>query len=147
MEQRIGNFSWLLTHSIGWIKDIPLTRGGQGSFSQIQFDTARIRQNSPDDHAAAIDGLPPLEALEASRRATPREFYAQMVEAVPGCEAALKELEQVVDARLGSDGPSFGAVRDQLAYSRVLVVRYAGMRACGWKARLSLAGPRHPAAG
>ena len=57
LEQRIGNLSWLLTHSIGWIKDIALTRAAQGSFSQIQFDTARIRQNNPDDHAAAIDGL------------------------------------------------------------------------------------------
>ncbi|MGY0651032.1 type VI secretion system protein TssA [Luteimonas sp. A537] len=124
-EQRIGNFSWLLSHSVQWIKDIPLTQGQQGSFSQIQFDTARIRQNSPDEHAAAIDGLPPLEVMEAARRATSREFYAQLVDAVPDCEAALKELELVVDARLGSDGPSFGAVRDQLAYSRGLVMRYA----------------------
>jgi type VI secretion system protein ImpA len=125
LEQRIGNLSWLLTHSIGWIRDIPLTRGAQGSFSQIQFDTARIRQNNPDDHAAAVDGLPRLEVMEMARRATPREFYSQLVEAVPACEAALKRLEEVVDARLGSDGPSFGAVRDQLAYSRALVVRYA----------------------
>ena len=73
-EQRIGNFSWLLSHSVQWIKDIPLTQGQQGSFSQIQFDTARIRQSNPDEHAAAIDGLPPLEVMEAARRATSREF-------------------------------------------------------------------------
>lgn len=124
-EQRIGNFSWLLAHSSAWIRDIPLTQGAQGSFSQIQFDTARIRQNTPDEHAAAIDGLPPLETMEAARRATSRDFYAQLVEAVPECEAALKQLEDIVNARLGSDGPSFGAVRDQLAYSRGLVLRYA----------------------
>lgn len=124
-EQRIGNFSWLLTHSIRWIRDIPLTQAPQGSFSQIQFDTARIRQNSPDQHAAAIDGLPPLDVMEAARRGTSREFHAQLVDAVPACEAALRELEQVVDRLLGSDGPSFGAVRDQLAYSRGLAMRYA----------------------
>ena len=125
LEQRIGNFSWLLTHSIAWIKDIPLTKGAQGSFSQIQFDTARIRQNTPDEHAAAIDGLPSLDVMETARRGTPREFYAQLVEAVSECEAALRQLEEVVDGRLGSDGPSFGAVRDQLAYSHALAVRYA----------------------
>ncbi|HRO27017.1 MAG TPA: type VI secretion system protein TssA [Luteimonas sp.] len=125
LEQRIGNFSWLLSHSLEWIRAIPLTQAPQGRFSQVQFDTARIRQNTPDDHAAAIDGLPPLDAMEAARRATPREFYAQLVEAVADCEAALRQLEDVVDAQLGSDGPSFGAVRDQLAYSYRLAVRYA----------------------
>ena len=124
-EQRIGNFSWLVSHSIEWIREIPLIQGPQGSFSQIQLDTARIRQNSPDEHAAAIDGLPPLEVMEAARHGTSREFYAQLVEAVPDCEVALKQLEDVVDALLGHEGPSFGAVRDQLAYSRNLVMRYA----------------------
>ncbi|MFT4256749.1 MAG: type VI secretion system protein TssA [Pseudoxanthomonas sp.] len=124
-EQRIGNLGWLLAHSATWIKDIPLTQGPHGSFSQIQFDTARARQGNPDAHAAAMDGLPPLDAMETARRGTPREFYAQLVQAVPDCEAALRQLEAVVDATLGVDGPSFGAVRDQLEYSRLLAVRYA----------------------
>ncbi len=125
VEQRIGNLGWLVAHSQAWIKAIPLAQGPQGRFAQVHFDTARARQANPDDHAAAVDGLPPLEVMEAARRATPREFYVTLVESVPDCEAALKQLEAVVDARLGNDGPSFSAVRDQLAYTHRLVLRHA----------------------
>ncbi|MBP6798756.1 MAG: type VI secretion system protein TssA [Luteimonas sp.] len=124
-EQRIGNLGWLLAHSLAWIREMPLAQGPQGRFGQVHFDTARARQANPDEHAAAVDGLPPLELMEASRRATPREFYMALVESVPDCEGALRELERVVDAHLGDQGPSFSAVRDQLAYSHRLVLRYA----------------------
>ncbi|MCW5581316.1 MAG: type VI secretion system protein TssA [Luteimonas sp.] len=124
-EQRIGNLGWLLSHSPDWIRDIPLAAGPQGRFGQVHFDTARARQANPDEHAAAVDGLPQLEVMEAARRATPREFCMALLESVPDCEAALRDLERVVDARLGVDGPSFAAVRDQLAHSHRLVVRYA----------------------
>ncbi len=124
-EQRIGNLSWLLTHSITWLKAIPIVHSAQGKFGQIHFDTARSRQNNPDDQATSNDGLPALGVLEAARRATPLEVYRELIEAVPDCQAALKSLEAAIDARLGIDGPSFSATRDQLSHLNSMVLRFA----------------------
>ncbi|KAF1712522.1 type VI secretion system protein TssA [Pseudoxanthomonas kalamensis DSM 18571] len=124
-EQRIGNLGWLLANSGAWMKDIPLTRTAQGQFGLIQFETARSRHNHPDNAAQANDGLPPLDVLETARRETPHDYYRELLESIPDCQRALKSLEDVVDARLGLDGPSFAAARDQLQFLHDLVLRSA----------------------
>ena len=117
-EQRIGTLTWLLAHSMTWMRELPLTQAPQGRFGLADFEAARARRG--DDH----DGTP-LATMEAARRATAHGFYVQLVEALPACRAALQALEHAVDARLGMDGPSFTAVREQLGHLEDVVRRFA----------------------
>ncbi|MFD0740117.1 type VI secretion system protein TssA [Lysobacter koreensis] len=116
LEQRIGNLSWLLTHSLNWLRRLPLVQAPQGRFGLADFEAARRE----GDH-----GGPSLDTLETARRATPHEFYVRLIEVVPECRQALQALEHSVDARLGLDGPSFTAVRDQLDHLHDVVRRFA----------------------
>lgn len=118
-EERIGNLGWLLANAVQWMRAVPLARAPQGSFGLGDFEAAHARGG--DDHG----GQPTLEALEAARRDTPREFYAQLMDDLPGCRAALLELQSAVDARLGADGPSFTAVIEQLDHLRHAATRFA----------------------
>ncbi len=124
-EQRIGNLGWLLTHSTTWMNEVPLVRTQLGGFGQVHFEVARNRQKNPDAQANANDDLPALDALEAARRTTSHEHYRALLDALPDCQQALAELEAAVDARLGFDGPSFSAAREQLAFLSDVVTRFA----------------------
>lgn len=118
LEQRIGNLVWLIGHSGDWLRQVPLTRAPQGRFGLADFEAARSRQGDDGDG-------PTLETMEAARRDTPHEFYLQLSNAMPLCQESLAALEQAVDERLGQDGPSFTALRDQLARLDDTVQRFA----------------------
>ena len=118
LEQRIGNISWLIAHSTEWLREIPLTQAPQGHFGLADFEVARGR---PGDETVE----PSLETLEAARRDTPHAFYMRLTELLPDCHDALAELENSVDTRLGQDGPSFTALRDQLGHLSDVVTRFA----------------------
>lgn len=118
LEQRIGNLGWLISHSLDWLRRVPLTQAPQGHFGLADFEAARSRRSGED-------GQPALENLEAARRGTPHAFYVQLAGSVPECRQALAELERAVDARLGADGPSFSALRDQLEHVGNTVSRFA----------------------
>lgn len=118
LEQRIGNLDWLIGHSARWLRELPLTRAPQGSFSLADFEAARARRGEDGEE-------PSLETVERARRDTPHEFYLRLTEALPDCAEALSELERMVDARLGQDGPSFTALRDQLGHLRDVANRFA----------------------
>ena len=97
-ERRIGNLAWIATRIAPLVKEVPLADG----VTMIAWEAARGR--GPDSVAE----------LEAARtKATPAARQA-LAEAAHDCLAALTELERVVDARLGADGPSFGAARAAL---------------------------------
>ena len=119
LEQRIGNLGWLLTHSAEWLRTLPLVQAPQGRFGLADFEGARARRGDGDG-----DG-PSLETLEAARRGTSHEFYSRLMEVVPDCRDALAALEHAIDQRLGQDGPSFTAVRDQLDHLNDTVKRFA----------------------
>lgn len=111
-ELRIGNLTWLLTQSIQWVRTIPLTDSSQGRYDAIAVEMA-ARGHQGDD--ADGNHYPDAATLAAARTATPFEFYRQLGDDVPRAREALRQLETVVDARLGQDGPSFAAIRDTLA--------------------------------
>ena len=106
-EQRIGQLDWLVSHSGEWLRRAPLTRAAGGSHGLADFEAASSAVGGSQD-------TPSPEDLEAARRETPYAFYAELLALLPACAAALEELEQVVDARLGQEGPSFTPLRDQL---------------------------------
>lgn len=117
-EQRIGTLTWLLAHSMAWMRELPLTQAPQGRFGLADFEAARARRG--DDH----DGVA-LAAMEAARRGTAHAFYVQLVADVAQCRGALQALAQSVDAHLGMEGPSFTAPLDQLAHVEDVVRRFA----------------------
>ena len=118
LEQRIGNIGWLIGHSTEWLRRLPLTEAPQGRFGLAQFEVARARPGDPSVE-------PPLELLEAARRDTPHAFYQQLTGVLPECREALAALEDCVDRRLGRDGPSFTALREQLAHLGDVANRFA----------------------
>lgn len=117
VEQRIGNLSWLLEHSTKWLRSLPLIQSQQGRFSMADIENAHARRgdgNGPD-----------VPTIDAARRATSHEFYLRLIEVVPDCREALRELENAVDARLGHEGPSFAQANDQLERLGDMVKRFA----------------------
>ncbi|MFC3551863.1 type VI secretion system protein TssA [Lysobacter cavernae] len=120
LEQRVGNLSWLLDQSAQWLRRLPLVQSAQGRYSLADIEAAHARRGNEDAGGAAS-----VEAIEAARRATPHEFYLRLIEAVPDCREALRELQQSVDAHLGQDGPSFATARDQLDHLNDTARRFA----------------------
>ncbi|MDB5958806.1 MAG: type secretion protein [Massilia sp.] len=104
-EQRIGNLGWVAARVAQLARELPVTEGA-GAYSLNDFVFAR-------SHAPAEGGAPTLD-LDGARRRTPAAFYRRLLEDCAYCEAALIELERVVDARLGPDGPGFTAAKASL---------------------------------
>lgn len=120
LEQRVGNIAWLLTNAEQWVRRLPLVQSSQGRYGLLDFEVARSRRTDSDPG----NGLS-MERFEAARRDTPHSFYVRLAATVPDCQEALKALEQVVDARLGHDGPSFAKLREQLQLVREAAMRFA----------------------
>jgi len=120
LEQRVGNIAWLLTSAEQWVRRLPLVQSSQGRYGLLDFEAARNRRTENDPG----NGLS-MERFEAARRDTPHSFYVRLAATVPDCQEALKALEQVVDARLGHDGPSFANLREQLQLVREAAMRFA----------------------
>ncbi len=118
-DERIGTIAWLLTHSAQWLRQLPLASGSQGRFGLADFDAARARGG------AAGSDLPGIDVMEAARRETPHAFYLELVQQLPDCIDALGTLQASVDKRLGTDGPSFSPLRDQLEGLQTVVMRFA----------------------
>jgi type VI secretion system protein ImpA len=106
-EPRIGNLCWIAARAPQLIREIPITDGVGGAFSMNDFDGARSRP--------AVEGAPGAGPdLDAARRHTSRAFHAALLLDTSYCMEALGELERVVDAKLGADGPGFSAARAAL---------------------------------
>lgn len=99
-ERRIGNLSWLASRIAPLVKTMPLAEGG-GLTLQAR-DVAR---------AKGADAVAELDTLRA--RAKPA-FVQALLADCEACLAALDELERVVDARLGADGPGYSVGRATL---------------------------------
>ena len=120
-EERIGNLGWLLSNAVQWVRTLPITQAPQGSFGLGDFEAAHARGSEGEPP----EGQPGLDTLEAARRGTPHGFYSQLLAALPDCTAALEQLREAADARLGADGPSFTALFDQLEHLHRTVARSA----------------------
>lgn len=97
VEQRIGNLGWIAARTPQLVLDIAVTEDGA-------FPLHRV---------TAANGETAAE-LDVARRRSSRAFFASLLSDAELCEAALAQLEQVVDARLPDDGPGFTAAKAAL---------------------------------
>lgn len=116
-EQRIGNLTWLITHSARWLRELPLVQSARGGHGLGEIEAAASRGSDADG--------PDSGTIDAARRDTPHEFYVRLVERLDECAAALAAMEAAVDARLGMDGPGFGTLRDTMDHVRTAGRRFA----------------------
>ena len=118
-EQRIGNLFWLLSRTPQLVREIPLTAGADGQFSLQDFDAARQRAASagaPEQGwgESIRDDAATLAQMEAARQKNTREFADGLLADAQYCMQSLLALERSVDARFGTEGPSFRAAREAL---------------------------------
>lgn len=118
VEQRIGNLSWIAARVPQLMLEMAVTEDGAFSMQRVAGATAA----GPDETAA----------LDTARRRSARAFYGALQSDCELCEAALSQLEQVVDARLPDDGPGFtaakAALQTVLHFVRPLVLDPAAAR-------------------
>jgi type VI secretion system protein ImpA len=118
-DQRIGNLGWLLQRVGHLAQTLPVTQAASGSFSLSDLASARSLQTQLDKHPDEADrlahGKVTLERFMRALRDTAKPWLLDTLRSVRACETGLKELQAVVDERLGDDGPSFAGARDALA--------------------------------
>jgi type VI secretion system protein ImpA len=117
-EQRIGNIAWLLTRSVQLVKEVPLTEGRDAAYSWTDFEAARARVNAAARTGEAITqspGQPSMATLDAAKRKSSKGFYEALINQTAHCQAMLADFERAIDTRLGTQGPSFGQLKDALA--------------------------------
>lgn len=127
LSLREGNLRWLLSQSAEWIRSIPLTDAPDAHYTAVDLEFAARGRAGAEllDHP---DGA----KIDAARGATPFEFYQRLAVQAPQAREALEQLQMVVDARLGQDGPSFSAVRnvlDEVCASALRMAAAAGVSA------------------
>lgn len=130
-ELRIGNLDWLLSQSSRIIREIPLTDSSRGIFSMADLEFARnlgsaLERNPGDVSLMTRDARVTQAAFDAARRDTPTEFFTRSVTEGKSAQLALDELERVIDARLGLEGPGFGGARNALESVVETLSRFAG---------------------
>jgi type VI secretion system protein ImpA len=125
--QRCGNLAWLLARTPQLVRQVPVSE--DGSVAMADFDMARQRmklaaQGGADPWGAQggaqggaqadADAGPGLAELDAARRRNSAPFNQRLLDDARYCLASLAQLQTVADAKLGADGPAFGAARDAL---------------------------------
>ena len=113
-EQRIGNLSWVAARVAQLARELPVTEGAPAcSLNDVAY--ARSHNGAGDSGSGSGSGSTGNGArqldVEGARRRSSAAFYVRLLEDCTYCEAALTELQRVVDERLGADGPGFTAAR------------------------------------
>ncbi|MDI1259666.1 type VI secretion system protein TssA [Aquabacterium sp.] len=120
MDQRVGNMTWLLQRLVSLAITRPLTRGRQGAVYSLQdMAAAHLWQTqlerSPQDARAQANDRVTLEQFMRALRDTPKDELRATLQTVQACEQQLLAWQTVVDAKLGSQGPSFVSAKEALS--------------------------------
>jgi len=99
-ERRIGNLAWLASRIAPLVKTTPLAEGG--ALTLQARDVARAK------------GPEAVAELDTVRGRAKPAFVQALLADCEACLAALEELERVVDAKLGADGPGYSGGRAAL---------------------------------
>jgi type VI secretion system protein ImpA len=129
LEQRAGNVGWFLSRIVGLSTAAPVTRGKSGSYSLQQMHSARSLQatldRSIDKTASPNTEVLTLDKFNRALRETPKDTLRDSVSALQSCQAALSAWQTIIDAKMGSEGPSFVKAREALATALHEVQRLA----------------------
>lgn len=136
-EQRAGNIRWVLSRSTQLVKEIPLTEGRSSQYSWNDFEAARARSITAAKQGVTVvetTAQPSLATLESARRKSSKGFYKLLLESIVHCQSRVVELEQIMDAKLRDESPSFSPLKDALDTVHQTVGRYAtdaGLKTAG----------------
>jgi type VI secretion system protein ImpA len=119
-EERIGNLRWMTSKVEELTKQIVLIakpgQSGKG-YSLMDVEAARARRLSGETEPSTLPSGEPAPTVENIWRVLAntglRAYEAQRSE-IERARSSWEHLEKAVDARLGSDGPSFGSTRKAL---------------------------------
>jgi type VI secretion system protein ImpA len=134
LELRIGSISWLLGQVRKLASSLPVLRLGELGLSVADIDTARQRSAGAAAtvqaaaQAAAEAGRPAplnMDTVTRAQRATPGPQILAQVEGVGKLAEALGELQTVIDALLGADGPGFAPARETVQAAKSSIERLA----------------------
>jgi type VI secretion system protein ImpA len=99
-ERRIGVLAWLAGRIAPLVKTMPLAE--TGALTLQAWEVARAK------------GPEAVAELETARARSKGAFVQALLADCESCLAALQELERVVDAQLGADGPGYSVGRAAL---------------------------------
>ena len=99
-ERRIGVLAWLAGRIAPLVKTMPLADNGMVTLQA--WEVARAK------------GAEAVAELETARARIKGDVVQALLADCEACQAALQELERVVDAQLGADGPGYSVGRAAL---------------------------------
>lgn len=128
-ELRIGTLDWLLAQSARLVREMPITDSDRGRYAYVDLEAARalaqaLERNPAEAAVLAAGGRVSQEQFDAALRDTPTHWLVDNLDAARAAHEALGELQQVIDARLGAEGPAFGATRENLAAVMAVLERF-----------------------
>jgi type VI secretion system protein ImpA len=130
-ELRVGSLSRLLSQVSALANSLPVLQRGDLSLSLTEVDAARNRQAGTDPHTDPnTPAKPNADTVAKALRETPASRIAQQRDDSLRAQAELAQLQQVVDAHLGIDGPGFTAARralEQAVHGMERLAREAGV--------------------
>ena len=115
-EQRGGTLRWLLAQVEALAAQLSVLHHGARTYSLRDIESAQALARSAEraDETAPAGGRITPDDIAAARRGTPREFFVVNLGDAQRAQQALAELQQVVDPRMGADGPGFAGARRAL---------------------------------
>jgi type VI secretion system protein ImpA len=128
IEHRLGNVSWLSGRTAELLRAIPLTQSGM-AFSALDWDiathAAQAAKRDPENAHDILRGKPAVEQIDASKRATPADFYRELLTQFKAFETALNVLDQTLTTKAGDAAPSFRQARSAYESVYSLAERFA----------------------
>lgn len=130
-ELRIGSTNWLLTQTRSLCKTLPVLKHGDAAISLSDIEAARQRSANAGGAAqpAPAHGNKPApltaDAVTRAQRSTPPAQILSLLEGARRLPAAVAQLQAVVDAHWGADGPGFASTRDVVQDAAARVERLA----------------------
>lgn len=130
VEQRAGSLAWLLAQIPDLSELAPVLEGNGRRVTLRDMDGARALQQSiarglADPATAQANGALTLDEVARIQSATPRAYLQARLADTERATTALLRLEQIVDSRLGAEGPGFTAARKALENAVASVSRLA----------------------
>lgn len=119
MEQRIGNFDWLVGQTSRLIREIPLTSSPKGCFSSLVLESARsmarsVELNPGRAEEFALASKVSLDMFEAARKDTPAAYFLSCMRDAELLKVSMTSLQALLDRLMENSSPAFGSTFELL---------------------------------